>query len=146
VRLVLEMKIVITFITLFSIYACTPAYSTKGLYGGYSDTKLSDNMFRVSYYGNGYTNYEYVDDMALLRSADLTLQNGFFYFAIMSDVSDETIGTYKTPTQAYSNGNHTNIYGGQTYSIKKPAVHKTIVCYKTKPEMSIVLDAEQIKK
>jgi hypothetical protein len=140
------MKIVITFIALLSIHSCTPSYSTKGFYGGYSDTQLSDNMFRVSYYGNGYTGYEYVDDMALLRSADLALQNGFFFFEIMSDVSDETIATYKTPTQAYSNGNTTNIYGGQTSYIKKPAVHKTIVCHRNKPETGIVMDAEQIKK
>lgn len=140
------MKIVIAFLFIISIYACTPTYSTKGIYGGYSDTQLSDNMFRISYYGNGYTSYEYVDDMALLRSADLALHNGFSYFAIISDIPDETITTYKAPTQAYTNGNRTNIYGGQISHIKKPVVHKTIICYKSKPETGIVMDAEQIKK
>ena len=56
--------------------ACATTYQPQGLSGGFSETQLDTNVFKVSFRGNGYTHAERAEDLALLRSAELTLKNG----------------------------------------------------------------------
>ena len=53
-----------------ALTGCMTAYQPDGLTGGYSEVQLSENVWRVSFKGNGYTSRERAVDMALLRSAD----------------------------------------------------------------------------
>ena len=48
--------------------SCATTYQSEGLTGGFSETQLDENIFRVTFYGNGYTGKERVTDFALLRS------------------------------------------------------------------------------
>ena len=50
--------------------------------GGYAETREDYNTFRVVFMGNEATPRERAEDLALLRAADLTLQNGFRYFNV----------------------------------------------------------------
>lgn len=74
--------------------ACASPYQPEGFGGGYSETQLSENIFKVSFRGNGYTSEDRAADMALLRSAELALENGFKYFAVV----DEQIRFSTVPT------------------------------------------------
>ncbi|MCD6162822.1 MAG: hypothetical protein J7K40_10465 [candidate division Zixibacteria bacterium] len=149
--------IVITFIALF-IQGCATTYQKAGFTGGYSETQLDENVFRISFRGNGYTSRERVADFTLLRSAELALENGFQYFTIIDANSYTSYSTYKTPTKsyttgsAYESGNYvygnatTTTSGGQTYHISKPSSLNTIVCFKDKPENIFAYNANFINK
>ena len=122
------------------MYSCT-AYQSSGFTGGWKETQLDENVFRVSFHGNGYTSSERVADFCLLRSSELTLANGFKYFVIIDGKEYTTQSTYTTPYQtsgsATTYGNTTTFnartFGGQTYNISKPSSQNTIVCFKDKP-------------
>jgi hypothetical protein len=139
---------------------CATAYQRQGFSGGYSETQLGEeNIFQVSFRGNGYTRGERASDFTLLRSAEVTTENGFRYFIVVESGKDSSLSTYTTPTQSYTTGSAygygntaygsatTTTYGGQTYMIRKPSATNTIVCFKEKPEVAgLVFDAEFVKK
>jgi hypothetical protein len=49
---------------------------------GYQNTKINSSEYLVTYTGTSTTNIEKVNDFALLRSAELTLESGYKYFVI----------------------------------------------------------------
>jgi len=140
------------------IQGCATSYQGSGFSGGYSETQLDENVFNVSFRGNGYTGRERVADFTLLRSAELTLNNGFQYFAIIDANSYTSNSTYTTPTtsnttgNAYGSGNYaygsatTTTTGGQTYNISKPSSSNTIVLFKEKPASVFTYNAKFIYK
>jgi len=149
------------FIAIVSIalLGCATPYQRIGLTGGYSETQLGDNVFHVSFRGNGYTSYERASDFALLRSAELALEHGFRYFVIVESQKRTKIVTHTTPSTSYTTGSMysygnyaygtatTTTYGGQTYFISKPRVSYTILCFKEKPKIKgLVFDAEFVAK
>jgi hypothetical protein len=62
--------------------AATPAYSPAPSPGaaGYSETRIESNRFFVTYRAAGAADAAMLQDYALLRAADLTLQNGRDWF------------------------------------------------------------------
>ena len=149
--------IAIIIIALF-IQGCATSYQKSGFSGGYSETQLDENVFKVSFRGNGYTRRERVADFTLLRSAELSLENGFNYFVVIDANSYTSNSTYTTPTtshttgSAYGTGNYaygsatTRTTGGQTYNISKPSSSNTIVCFKEKPTNTFAYNANFIYK
>lgn len=139
--------------------SCATAYQKRGLTGGFSETQLGENIFQISFKGNAYTSHERALDFNFLRSAEITLDNGFRYFVIVDSEKYSKTGIYTTPTtyhttgNAYAYGNYahgsatTTTTGGQTYSFSKPRTTNTIVCFKDKQEIGIlVYDATFIVK
>ncbi|MDN7125939.1 hypothetical protein J6I92_07235 [Pseudidiomarina sp. 1APR75-15] len=132
---------------------CATGYQSQGFTGGFSETQLDKNVFVVTFKGNGFTSFEKASDYSLLRSAELALETGYEYFAIIDGQSYATNSTYTTPTtsnttmNAYTYGNSaygnatTTTYGGQTFNISKPNVSNTIYCFKEKPEGIFVYNA-----
>ena len=140
------------------ISGCATAYKSDGLMGGYSSVKLDENVFQVAFRGNGYTSRERTSDFALLRCADIAIENGYKYFVIVDEQQYARTSFVTTPTTAtttYSGntqgsvtsfGNSANfnantygtartvVYGGDTFVIVKPSTRNTIVCFKDKPE------------
>lgn len=135
---------------------CATSYQSAGLTGGFSETQLDENIFRVAFYGNGYTGEERVTDFTLLRSAELALKNGYKYFAIIDSNNLTVNDSYTTPLRsystgtAYSSGNYiygnaiTTTSGGQTYNVVKPGLVNTIICFTEKPEKVFTYNAKFI--
>jgi hypothetical protein len=149
-------KVLLAFIS-FLIISCATTYQSNSLTGGYSEMRLGENMFKVSFKGNGYTHAQRAEDLCLLRCAELTVNNGFRYFVIVDERSDSSISTFTTPTQSNTTGNAyvvgnnvyvnatTTTYGGNTYVIRKPSARNTILCFKEKPQGSgIVYEAQYV--
>jgi hypothetical protein len=144
--------LVVFFVSIFS--GCATAYKREGFTGGFSETQLGENVFQVSFRGNGFSSRTRASDFALLRSSEITLENGFRYFIITDSEKYSKKSSYKTPTRshttgrAHSYGNYsygsakTKTYGGQTYKISKPRANNTIVCFEEKPNIvGAVFDA-----
>lgn len=76
-------KLITIFASLGLLTGCWAYHSYQEYDGswGYSDTQLTENVFRVSFIGYGETKSE-VADFALLRAAEVCLENNFKYFVI----------------------------------------------------------------
>ncbi len=59
-----------------------PMSSTSRISGGYSETRLATDHFRVTFVGNSFTSRERVEASLLYRAAELTLQEGYQWFVI----------------------------------------------------------------
>ncbi|GAB1535804.1 hypothetical protein ADMFC3_14350 [Geovibrio sp. ADMFC3] len=142
-----KLMLCILFATL--ILGCSTKYQPHGLSGGYSDTRLASNIFNVSFAGNGYTSRERSSDFALLRAAELTMENGFAYFLILdtenytntytTGKTYQTAGTYNS----YSFNATTRQTGGVTFN--KPRSKFQIICFKEKPNANgIAYEAQYV--
>lgn len=60
---------------------------------GYTETKLTDKRYRITFTGNSVTPAETVKDFALLRAAELTLQEGYDWFALADRSTDTKVRT-----------------------------------------------------
>jgi len=149
-------KVLMLFLILFG---CATPYQKVGLSGGYSDTRLQENVFTINFRGNGYTSRERSSDFALLRCAELTIKNGFKFFAVADSSQEQKTMLYNTGSSSNTYGT-TNIYGNTAYSnfqtyhsgsatipIIKPRSSYTIYCFAEKPEESImVFDAHYLSQ
>jgi hypothetical protein len=69
--------------------------------GGYSETRLEPNRWRVNFAGNSMTSRETVEGYLLFRAAELTLQNGDDWFSIVDRHTDQQTRTYVEPDPLY---------------------------------------------
>ena len=109
--------------------ACATPYQPDGMRGGYTETQLGPNLFRVSFSGNTFTNSARVEDFALLHSADVALVHGYGYFIILDEVAYSANGavTAGAPT-------HVTKVAGSDYTLALPRRRNLILCFAQKPE------------
>jgi len=69
-------------VTLILLLTCCTPYQPKGLTGGFTETQLSETVGKVKANGNAYTAKSTIDDYALLRASELTLEKGYRYFIV----------------------------------------------------------------
>jgi hypothetical protein len=136
--------------------SCATPYKSNGIAGGYSDTALAPDVYRVSFRGNGYTSSERAQDFAVLRAADLTLAKGYRYFAIVNEANGgnsdviNTPGTSFTSMSAQRVGNMVYGSGTTTYvpglsiPVFFPKSGLLIRCFKERPTGMFALDANFI--
>lgn len=123
--------------------------------GRYQSTKVQDSIFRVSYSGNSHVSESSASDNALLRSAEITLQNGYKYFVVLDQNTKSD--TYVTAgggssytygsVDKYGNINaQTTDVGGGVDTYHKSTSTMMIQCFHEKPKTrSLVYDAGQIQ-
>ena len=147
------MRLFLSLSLLFALAACATPYGKDGLTGGYSDSRLAPNVFKVTFEGNGYTNKQRAGDLALLRGAELTLDHGFKYFVVIDGrVAEQTYQYYspertETKMKIQTQGNVTKVkansytYGGHVYNITTPSAENTIMAFKKRPQKVFSYDA-----
>jgi hypothetical protein len=133
--------------------SCATPYASNGFLGGYSDTVLAPDVYRISFQGNGYTSKDRTQDFALLRAADLTLSHGYRYFGIVNDSEGGRGGVINTPGYAYTTGNayaigntvygsaHTTYIPGASIPVFFPESGLLIRCFHERPAGAFALDA-----
>ncbi|MDX8385367.1 MAG: hypothetical protein R8M11_02490 [Gallionella sp.] len=93
------MKITYFLILVAILISGCSSYQQKGTIfnqSGFSEERMGNNVFRITYEGNDKNSDEEVSDFNLLRSAEVTLENGFKYFVILKTTdnsSDESFGS-----------------------------------------------------
>jgi hypothetical protein len=141
-----------------SLAGCSTGYHARGfagglmgLSGGYEEFPMSRNVYRITFKGNGYTSKSRAQALALLRAADLTLENGFTHFILLSESDASRSINLATPQQAVTTGT-ANFYGDTAYlnatttttggystRIDKPGA--TIIIRMTNEDSEIAMDA-----
>jgi hypothetical protein len=75
-----------------------------GALGGYQEEQLAPDIYRVAFFGNGYTNPRTAAEYLIHRCAELTEQRDYRCFGILA-VSDQSVTrTFTTPAHAYTTG------------------------------------------
>jgi hypothetical protein len=69
---------------------------------GYSEQRLEADRFRVTFAGNSVTSREQVEMSLLLRSAELTVQSGYDWFATVERATDRDSRFYTTRDPFYA--------------------------------------------
>ena len=161
-------------VAILLLAGCATPYHSTGFTGGYSDTQLAPDVFRIVFRGNGYTSTERAQDFALLRASELTLQNGFICFAVIDEQESTSTSSYTTPGRAdttaygtgFSSGDiYLNPYGGsysgtsstyanatttytppQTYVFYKPESGLLIRVFRAKPDGIFTFDAAFLRQ
>jgi hypothetical protein len=138
--------------------SCATTYVSSGYYGGYESYQVSENIFMVSFNGNGYTTSQQAWLFFLTRAAEIAKEKGFSGFYIIDSKDITSNSQYTTPGYSTSNttgnisGNYSQ-YGNtgrltgminsststtftppQTYNISKPAFMGQIMLVNEKIE------------
>ena len=77
------MKTLALAVTLLLLAGCATPYQSGGFRGGYKEIQLDENVFQISFKGNAFVSAGRVENYALLRSAEVALENGYEYFVIV---------------------------------------------------------------
>ncbi len=132
---------------------CASSYKPNSIFGGFDETMLSPDTFRISVSGNAFTSGGRVYDFALLRAAELSIQNQCPYFVVLDQENRVKTSRYISPSSAHTNasvsaygnyayGQATTTYSGGTISnIEKPVSSITVQCFKENPQNVKAFDA-----
>ena len=131
---------------LMSACVATPYVSQhKYLLGGYSDKSIESNIFEIRFRGNAFSSREQVIDFALLRSAEVAIENHCAYFSIIDATEEKTDKSDNSSQQTYLDGAQlmrpVSVYGnfstdgGTTFFLQKPRVSNRILCFKKRPDI-----------
>lgn len=66
----------------WALSSCATPYQQSGITGGYSEKKISDSAYTVSFSGNGFASKDRVYFFWIYRCAELTLQRGYSLYVI----------------------------------------------------------------
>lgn len=83
-------RFTVTVLAALALSGCATGYSSKGLTGGFSETRLGERSYQVRFEGNGLASQERVSSFLLRRCAELTLENGFRWFALAGTTGGAT--------------------------------------------------------
>lgn len=100
-------RVFVSLMAVFSLGAALAACETATPYqplrpgsaesGGYGDTRLEANRFRVSFQGNSMTSRDTVETYLLYHAAELTLHEGYDWFEAVDRSTDKHVDTYADP-------------------------------------------------
>jgi len=121
-----------TIIALLLATGCATGYHESNLSGGFSETQLQDDTFRVYFHGNAFTTPEEMSDYTMLRAAEVALEHGFKFFVVADHAQTTVVG---------GSGNRGSISMYQTGTNNS----QTIVCFTDKPQAAAaVYDASAV--
>ncbi len=107
---------------LISLAACT-TYQPDGIGGGFSETPLAKNVYQIHARGGSSANAGLVRNIALVRAAELTLNNGFHSFIVLEQENRTETSTYTSPGMYNTTTNYvgnqpvmTTTYSGDSVS------------------------------
>jgi hypothetical protein len=96
------------------VCSCATPYRPLDHRYGYSEHQVGDDVYEVSFLGNGNSSYERALDFAMLRTAEIALSHQAKSFILLDLVNLSSARTYHTPTQYYWTASPYLSAGGQT--------------------------------
>lgn len=95
------MKKLLIFSCMTWLYACGSSSNPDIGYErdfDFSESRITDNRYRVNVQGDEDVSGDEVKDVALLRAAELTLQNDYDWFRVLNQETQQETGTPVTTT------------------------------------------------
>lgn len=101
--------------TLAACATATPYQPAERGYG-YSEQRIEQNRYRVTFTGNSDTPKQTVENYLLYRAAELTLQSGYDYFVLVTDSTEANTRYLQSFSGYYGWGSYywypRGMYGG----------------------------------
>lgn len=72
-------KLICLLILVMLVSGCATGYGGQGFKGGYTDVKIQDDIFKISFKGNAFLDSSRCQDYTMLRAAEVALENGYKY-------------------------------------------------------------------
>lgn len=123
---------------------CATGYHAKGFTGGFSDTLLAPDMFRIRFAGNGFTDAERVSDFAMLRAADTSMDLGCGWFGVINETDGASTSTLTLSSAGW------NRHGGWGFSntvpVVKPNTSLLVKCTRSPPPDAELFDARFVAR
>jgi hypothetical protein len=95
--------------------SCATPYGPHQIVGGYSHVRIQNDVFRIVFDGNAYIHKSAVDYYALVRAAEITVQNGRDYFRVLGADTDVKTINVLIPGQTFASSNtYGTAYGHAT--------------------------------
>lgn len=129
---------------------CATSYKPNGFIGngGFDETELAPNYYRVSFKGNEKTSRERASDFALLRAAELLDKKSCTAMQVVKSNSEIKTGNIFIPQSQTINSNTTSfggssattatstIYGGGIATLHFPRTSLEVQCSTIPPDIS----------
>ncbi len=149
-------------LSMILLCGCATPYRPMSQGKGHSDTPLASDRFKVAFKGNSETSPQRANDYAMLRAAQVSLQHGFGWFAVLDVTNTSSEWSYTARQQFFSDyppnmGLPPPTPGGvdpyrfgyivqyeQPRVAYEPGVQLLIQCYRTKPEKLFTYDAQAL--
>lgn len=118
---------------------CATAYGDMGFTGGVQADQISATRWRIVARGNGYTDSTTIEDFALRKAAETTIQGGYEWFVVVGAQDKSGVGTIvnTTPQTTYGTATvygNTASYSGTTYG------GQTTVSSFVKPGQDVIIE------
>jgi hypothetical protein len=123
---------------------CATAYQAKGFTGGFSETLLAPDTFKVQFSGNGYTSAERASDFVILRAADKSMELGCNYFGVASEASGASVASASFGSAGWGRGGAWGF--SNTIPVVKPHTALLVKCFREQQPGDNLLDAHFIDR
>ncbi|MEG2263904.1 MAG: hypothetical protein RSC68_06010 [Acinetobacter sp.] len=157
----LNIKVKVLVIGCILLTGCASTYQANrsfGGNGGFEETELAPNYFRITFKGNAHTSADRVHDFALLRASELMGSRGCWAFEVVKSNSEvREMSFYMPKTQstnatvssfgntAYGNAT-TTTYGGNEIKQYFPRTSIDVKCSKKEVDIENgIFDTEFIQ-
>jgi hypothetical protein len=120
---------------------CATPYQKLGRRGGYTDEKINDHVYRVSFQGNSKTRDDVVYNYFLRRSAEIALEHKFAYVLVIEadDIEKASVATLEGNNALSSDPTVVRTVGVTNV----PTVNKTLVKHAVTGKVAMFKDGEE---
>jgi hypothetical protein len=127
-----------------TLSGCATAYQTKGSTGGFSETMLAPDTFKVQFSGNAYTSAERASDFAVLRAADKSIELGCSYFGVVNEADGASVGSVTLGSAGWGHGGAWAF--SNTLPVVKPNTALLVKCFRERQPGINLFDAHFIDR
>ena len=136
---------------ILSLAGCSTEYGAMGFTGGVAAAPITNDVYRISARGNGFTDTTTVQDYVLLKAAETALGAGKTSFTILggqdatTNAVGQTAGTMNS--SVIGNSIYTTYNPGLTYNIVKPGGDVNIRVWSPGPNEAVppnTFNAQQV--
>lgn len=137
----MRMTLVISLAFVFA--GCSTDYgpSTKSAAGGYEESRIADDVFRVEFHGNAFTSKKKARQCAMRRAAEVAMEHNYSYFSVIGENDDTGRKNVDFGTNYHTTGTVNNFgqfssntqANKQTMTAYYPGVIVTIKCFEVAP-------------
>ena len=142
--------------SVIGVCSCATSYRRSEGGTGYASRQTATNEFEVSFQGNADTTLERAHDLALLHSAEVTLDHAFRFFSVLDVTNTSSAKRYTSVYTTYGSpvvgaqdfGRYDYVAAPAMAQVQqpkiyfKPGVVLHIRCFTEKPERTFAYDAE----
>lgn len=137
IQMIAILRIALAALLLLVASGCSTEYGKMGLTGGVDAEPVSNDTYRITALGNGFTSPEQIQDYALLKAAETALAQGQTYFTILGDQNETTNAVGQTPGTLSM-----NTFGTSTFATYNPGISYDII----KPGQDVMIRVWTPKK